>query len=766
MSTVCSESRTAPSRGSASAAWLCFLLLQAVACGFVFRDATVGKSILAPLDVLPACFTHYRFVEPNTTGIPSGSLQFDQVVYDLPLQHGIYQAYHRGEIPWWDPFGYSGRPFLADAHINGTDPVRLLAYAVLPFELAYNWTRIGHFILSGATMLLLLRHFRFPFWLSLIGALTFEFAGCQAFFFGFPWVQASLLYYPLLWLGWDGAFHTGKRRFLALGALAVAGLFYSGNLQSHSYVVLFSIAFALGYGGVRYANWRKLIPIIALSGALGACLAAPVLLSQLEFFLQGVRGVRSAAGIRTCLLGLACLTSIYPWMLGDFRTLDIRSAFFQPVGLGQNYGVGFHTFIGSAAFVLALLGAFMPCPDRQRQLIRRTSVCLALLFLLIASSPFITVFYTRSAGLFVLGALMLAILALEQLSFTVRKHPLAGWTTALLAIAIGLGTNIGALVLYPKVLPKVRETLQRHESATPAGTIFKLPAAYRQFQIENLPNQVSFKNPEAFLAFLGLLLLASVLLWPSLRQRTGALALVAALNFLPPLLYCQRLIPRQPKVLWERLLAGGPKQQEAVRLLSASKARLLESAHLRNEFVFPDELEHLYQVHTVHGYSALVPKNISSLGVETFTNRYQVADYIVADEFRALGPTNRTCRFQWPHGSARPLQIVEESLGQIRVRIDPGPAAALLWTDTFYPGWRATLNGRDVVLDRAEPCFTQIQIPAGQTDLQLQYRPRFLSKGLAMAGAGITGLLLVLVLPWRSRGQIEAANPRTYADRC
>ena len=56
-------------------------------------------------------------------------------------------------MPWWDPYNYGGRPLLADAHINGTDPVRCLAYWLLPFELAYNWTLIGHSLLAGISML-------------------------------------------------------------------------------------------------------------------------------------------------------------------------------------------------------------------------------------------------------------------------------------------------------------------------------------------------------------------------------------------------------------------------------------------------------------------------------------------------------------------------------------------------------------------------------------------------------------------------------------
>src|SRR4029077_15597114 len=119
-----------------------FLLCSVLICLAVFRGAFWGSRILAPVDIAPTIFSKYRYVDPKAGNVPANHYIIDQLTYDLPLQHTIYEAYRQGEIPWWDPYTYAGRPLLADAHVNGTDPIRILCYLTLPFVSAYNWNLI------------------------------------------------------------------------------------------------------------------------------------------------------------------------------------------------------------------------------------------------------------------------------------------------------------------------------------------------------------------------------------------------------------------------------------------------------------------------------------------------------------------------------------------------------------------------------------------------------------------------------------------------
>ena len=334
-----------------------FLLAQILAGLFVFREAIWGGALLAPLDIAPALYSKYRFLDPSSSGLPANHYIGDQITYNLPIQWTIYDAFQRGEIPWWDPYAGCGRPLLADATINGTEPVRCLAYLLLPFEAAYNWTRIVHFILSGLGMLLLLRRAGFKDWQCLGLALPYEFAGLYTMSIGHHWIQSSFNYYPFLWIAWDAACAQGKRWGTMAAALLIAGIFYTGNAQSHAFLVVFTLAFGLGYAGRDWKRWRQVLPPLIVSGLLGACLAAPVLLSQVELYVLSTRKSFSSFQGTNLLAGIGSLSAVYPWCLGTFRTLDASKL------LGW-MPVGFSLFIGSAAFLLAVLGTFIP-PQKE-----------------------------------------------------------------------------------------------------------------------------------------------------------------------------------------------------------------------------------------------------------------------------------------------------------------------------------------------------------------------------------------------------------------
>src|SRR5262249_36050957 len=155
-------------------------------------------------------------------------------------------------------------------------------------------------------------------------ALTYQFAGCFAFFFSHPWIQASFAYYPFLWVAWSTWIQRNLYRYIAISAILSALIFYSGNLQSHAYLPLFAICFLFGNGFAACRLELRLFLVISLSILAGAALVAPVLWPQVEFYLNSLRPVSltPSSGL-SYLSGIASLSGIFPWVLGTFRTLDL-----------------------------------------------------------------------------------------------------------------------------------------------------------------------------------------------------------------------------------------------------------------------------------------------------------------------------------------------------------------------------------------------------------------------------------------------------------
>jgi hypothetical protein len=67
--------------------------------------------------------------------------------------------------------------------------------------------------------------------------------------------------------------------------------------------------------------------------------------------------------------------------------------------------------------------------------------------------------------------------------------------------------------------------------------------------------------------------------------------------------------------------------------------------------------------------------------------------------------------------------------------------AWLVLTDTWFPGWRARVDGDETPVLRAHHAFRAVALPPGRHDVELAFRPR----GLVL-GAIVSGLALAVVL--------------------
>jgi hypothetical protein len=366
----------------------------------------------------------------------------------------------------------------------------------------------------------------------------------------------------------------------------------------------------------------------------------------------------------------------------------------------------------------------------------------------VLSSPLLGILYTRCAAWAVVGLIVLAALGLEQMAGAARGWRSWGYGIVLAALVTALGVNAGSLLIYPRLLPRVERLVRQRDATNPA---LDTSPALREFQVRNLPNEVSFRNPVAVCSWLGWLALGGFCLGGTERRRPLVLGLLVGLNLVPVVWFGQRFIPRQSILLWERLQMGGPAQQEVVERMGGTPWRLLERAPGVHDQLFPNAISHLYRVRTVHGYSALQPKCLFRLSpAELARWPGWLADFTYESKVRdapsGVLRTNATpgmARFQWLGAAGREFRVVEPGLNTIRLWFAPGPAGTLVWSDTHYPGWTAVGESGRIEIKPLGPCFSQIEIPADCRELRLVYRPRYLGVGKGLAVMSLAaGMLL------------------------
>jgi hypothetical protein len=110
-------------------------------------------------------------------------------------------------------------------------------------------------------------------------------------------------------------------------------------------------------------------------------------------------------------------------------------------------------------------------------------------------------------------------------------------------------------------------------------------------------------------------------------------------------------------------------------------------------------------------------------------------------EYRDAKPS-----WQWDgDGTASPVRW-EAELREFTVQT--GSAGNLILIEQFYPGWRGSIDGREVPIERWKGVFQLIGVPAGTHAVRFEYRPLSVLYGVTITGVSLLGLAVWL---WSSR---------------
>ncbi len=93
----------------------------------------------------------------------------------------------------------------------------------------------------------------------------------------------------------------------------------------------------------------------------------------------------------------------------------------------------------------------------------------------------------------------------------------------------------------------------------------------------------------------------------------------------------------------------------------------------------------------------------------------------------------------------RPATIVSETANRVGVECESDRGGYLVLTDTFYPGWKATVDGHEAAIVRANTMFRAVAVPAGRHRVEFEYAPSTARSGLMVTAAALllAGLLAV-----------------------
>jgi Bacterial membrane protein YfhO len=125
-----------------------------------------------------------------------------------------------------------------------------------------------------------------------------------------------------------------------------------------------------------------------------------------------------------------------------------------------------------------------------------------------------------------------------------------------------------------------------------------------------------------------------------------------------------------------------------------------------------------------------------------------------APELRAQFPdatsATATAARDGPVGSAT---IEAYAADEVRLATDARTPSLLVLADTYYPGWRAFVDGQEQPVVRGDLLFRVVALPAGQHEVVFRFEPTSIRLGLAISLLALVIAIGVLVLTGRAHAQ-------------
>lgn len=257
----------------------------------------------------------------------------------------------RGVFPWWNPYLFSGMPFIADPIVNIWYLPNWLFF-VFPLNLAYSWHIALHLVWAGLGMCLLMRLVTNSAISSWVSGVMFMFSG---FFMARMWSGHVDVIAAASWMPW--VVHAFARvlraekaheKKYAVSASMVFALQLLSGYQTMAFMTVMIVAVLTVLSAIAKRQWQWIAYSIG-AGVTGIALAAFHILPVQEFFRLSIRTYHLpyswiSYGSWT-MKSLILLLS--PFFFGDQRNYN---------GPSPNFGEH-SVFVGVGGLILAIIGA-------------------------------------------------------------------------------------------------------------------------------------------------------------------------------------------------------------------------------------------------------------------------------------------------------------------------------------------------------------------------------------------------------------------------
>lgn len=231
---------------------------------------------------------------------PSKNQGHDVIRQLYPWKNLSIKMLKEGQIPLWNPYAFSGNPHLANFQTAVFYPANLLFF-ILPQIDAWIILEMLQFFLAGFFVFLLCKKMGLTTLSAVLGGISFSFSLFMVVWNQWNTVGQVALWLPLTLLAVEEIFiNKNTFRWLIILTASLTFPFFAGHIQTTLYVYFLTIAYFL------FKIWEKkksvkslILPSIVLFASFGITILLTAIqwLPTLEFYLQAPRSTSSASYI-------------------------------------------------------------------------------------------------------------------------------------------------------------------------------------------------------------------------------------------------------------------------------------------------------------------------------------------------------------------------------------------------------------------------------------------------------------------------------------
>ncbi|MBI5078835.1 YfhO family protein [Candidatus Saganbacteria bacterium] len=97
--------------------------------------------------------------------------------------------------------------------------------------------------------------------------------------------------------------------------------------------------------------------------------------------------------------------------------------------------------------------------------------------------------------------------------------------------------------------------------------------------------------------------------------------------------------------------------------------------------------------------------------------------------------------------SGSQCEIVKDGAAEVVIHAKLSRAGFLFLSDTFYPGWKVFVDGKEDKIQRAEKLFRAVRLEAGSRAVKFVYAPFSFKIGGMISAVTLLGIMVMLILP-------------------